>query len=65
MKRKVKDLQEDQVHGREILRMDRGLQEADSKVRETGRDIPGISPCCLHRDTVESIETGSSLITLI
>ena len=39
--------------------MDGGLQEADSKVRKTGRDIPGINPHCLHRDTVESIEIGS------
>lgn len=53
------DLQEGQVHSREILRMDGGLQEVDSKIRETGRDIPEINPHCLHRDTVESIEIGS------
>jgi hypothetical protein len=48
------DLQEGQIHSREILRMDKAIQEADSKVRKTGRDIPGINPHCLHRDTVES-----------
>ena len=53
------DLQEGQIHSREILRMDKAIQEADSKVRKTGRDIPGINPHCLHRDTVESIEIGS------